>query len=667
MMLMRYICALLFVIPALTVQAQPVYTYTGDTLRFEKFTGEEKFQYTIDQDSLPVKNGKYNFESRVFLKTDSNQMFAQKLRIDGGYKNDRRDGNYTFSFGEYEFELVDIKDVSAFSLNHETNGYRRQYKMNYASGIPDGRWQVVRTPLKSGRFQRPVTEVSVRFFKGVVIDHFSAQLNSGGDHPATVKGQVNASGFFDGNLYIQYERSGAEVSEVRTYDDGYLVELLKTDQSTKDTLVYIEYNDVKERLATCRDDQAEDNKFTISDEGFGVPFDNGYMRFDRRRREQKHGNEKLERVFGIFDDFHDSADYDAEPPKFLLTRRFKYIYPPEDDSLAGDLYVEANAKQQQLQSFLDAPRFIIAKERSDSMALAYAFIEKSAQKNAAVLDAAEKVKSGYFDFLNRDTYYRRGVPELKEADSVVYVYDDKENTEAFDPGYYITGPDSLLPRLILYFNNLQNYTQKQIEFGERQIIKFEQQDIIDSIDTQVVKYRRLLDSLYADYAEVEDPDKQPIDYRMFKNIEKEQIRPGYKSYVKEDKFEPKQKTGVELACLLKTLYHESSRARKTQEFPDKLEKMFTEFRRNPFDNRQLESKFLGGISRAGKILLRHYVENMFTTSSCEDYSNNLDKAYTLMERLEDKAANKEREDVLRLNRGLRRETVPSRIERLMNI
>lgn len=667
MKIINPILLLLVVLPALNALSQKNQNYTGDTVKFERFHGEERYQYFTNEELLPVKNGKYTFASRLLLNIDSNQLYPEKLRINGNYKSGKRHGNFHYAFGRYEFLLNGIEDGQSLVADYDLNGYKREYHMNYSEGVPEGRWRVVKTRARNGRFQSPHQEVGMRFFKGTIIDNFQAEMHRNGS-PVKITGSVNTAGFFHGNLSLEYHQDGLPITEQRIYEAGYLLQILKRSAETGDTISFVSYGDVQNKLEECRaDSNNKTQDFEISDEGFGVHFDNGYSPSSIKVKSQEYGNEQLEELFHVFDDFHDSGNFEVEKPVFNLTARFKYVYPEKDDSLSLELFPVVKAKQEELKAFLNSPQFIIAKERSDSMALAYAFVQKSAQKTAEILDVVQKVKTGYFDFLNRNLYYKHGVPELQNPDTVRYTHDDKQKELIFDPGSYVTSSDSLLPQLISYMESLKSYTRKQIEFSERQIVRFEQQDFIDSLDREIVTYRHLTDSLYAPYKDIEKAEDQPIDYRMYRNIEKDRIKPLYKSYVKEESFDPKKQTGEKLACLLKTLYLKHDSVRKIEDFPDSIEKTFTEFRRNPFDNRELESKFLGGISRAGKILLRHYVENMFKASDCEEYTINLEKSFKLKALLNEKASNKEDDDVQRLNRGLRRETVPSRIERLMGM
>lgn len=62
-----------------------------------------------------------------------------------------------------------------------------------------------------------------------------------------------------------------------------------------------------------------------------------------------------------------------------------------------------------------------------------------------------------------------------------------------------------------------------------------------------------------------------------------------------------------------------------------------------------------------------YAENLFESRNCKDLQNNLEKFRKLENRLKELVKRSDTEEVVRLDRALRRENIPSRIERLLNL
>lgn len=450
----KYILSLLLCFNSLClIKAQQRESFTGDTVLFGRFHGTETYTY-IYNEGLPVKNGEYKFQSKLLQQLNNDSSQLENLQITGAYKNGKREGDFTYVFSNYDFSIQNLNDARSLSLDYSLNGYKRLYILNYKQGAAEGYWKSFKTTAHDGQFGRRVEEVSIKFFKGLIIDRFKGDFkdDENGER-VTITGQVNSGGFFHGKVSLNYFQNGVNVSETREYDSGYLMSLVKKAAKTDDTLQYVIYEDVMDRLEQCRDTtEKKHSQFMISDEGFGVEFDNGYNPSSRKRKVQKEGNAKLNELFNSFNRFHDSGSFEAQLPQYNLTGRFKYVYPHKDDSLANYLYPKVKAKREELNVFLNSPKFIIAKERSDSMAFAYAYIEKAAEKTRAVLDVVNKVKTGYFDFLNRNSYYKAGVPQLKTHDTITYTYSGKSLNRVFDPGMYVTSPDSLLPALEKYFS-----------------------------------------------------------------------------------------------------------------------------------------------------------------------------------------------------------------------
>jgi hypothetical protein len=635
---------------------------TRDTVYYEEFVGTEEVR-VLSKDTLDVKHGRYNFVSRLYNLPISNQL--NRLKITGNYKEGKFEGLWTYKLDEYDLTVNDIVDGRTLRLDYGLDGIERNAKFLYSEGIPQGRWEIENVIVRNNRKQAASSGAAFQFDTGIAVGDFSSR---GVISKTSSVGKLNEEGFFDGMVTIQYEEEGAEVTERRIYENGFLINLIKLQQD--EVILDLEYEDVIKNLKSL-EGTIENINFTISEEGFGLLFQNGYNEIDPKMTEQKSGNDVLQRVLDRIGRFANNAEDERVQPEFKLTRRFKFVYPDEEEDIILGLEPRLNIMLDEFNDFLSNPKFILNKFRIDSLPYIFGYIDHARKRSQDMLDVIELINGGFFDFLYRPNYYPNGLSGLNRPGEFSYESEKGEETAVFDLGVYVDNPMEIVRQMDEVSEILRKRTDKFLEYAFMEIRIFDQQATIDSLDNLIVQLKTKNDALYSYFQTIPGDrsfEEMPLDYRLYRVLSNNLLLDLQERYLDAEEFEEKVKLGEELTCLHALLEDKHDDILYFQNMPSRLDKTFTRFSPNPFFERDIETKILSSIYGKGTgVLFEYYLENLFLAKTCEQLKNRIQRIEKLEERLKELAEDSDNPEVGRLDRALRRENIPSRIERLLNL
>ncbi|EOZ93563.1 hypothetical protein A33Q_3509 [Indibacter alkaliphilus LW1] len=649
---------------SMSIHAQRASIMERDTIYLDEFFGVEKFEHLI-QDTLIIKHGNYSFSSELFNELLVNKI--SKLEVNGKYKGNYYQGTWQYKLTELEVDIIGIREARNMSLEYILNGTEKNASLDYNEGLPNGLWKIGIVKINENRRTPEITGGQFIFDHGVAINDFTF------DDPQNhyfVRGVLNEEGFFDGDLILRFKRNREEIKETRFYQNGFLLKLSRFNESKGELEAEIIFNDVQKQLEDA-DGKIEEINFTISQEGFGVLFQNGYNLNDNKLTEQEEGNLILEEVIERYRKFSRGHDQEREEPKFNLTRRFKFIYPEEEGKLIRNVRPRLNIMLEEYNDFLSNAKFILNRERMDSLPYIFGFIDHARRKAQDMLDVIALTEDGFFDFLYRPNYYPNGLPNLNQADSFNYEEAGEEKEAEFDLGIYVDSPYRIMEQIEVFTDTLKQQTDEYLDYAFMEIRIFDEQATIDSLDNQIVQLKSKADALYS-FLQVIPEDRtfeeMPLDYRVYRVIHNNSLQRLQNEYLDAENYDEKVKVGEELTCMLDYLIDQHEEILFIEEMPDRLDKEFTRFSPNPFFERDIETKILPAIYGKGTgPLFKYYAENLFESRNCKDLQSNLEKFRKLENRLKELVKRSDTEEVVRLDRALRRENIPNRIERLLNL
>ena len=629
------------------------------------FVGEESYSITTG-DTLSLKNGNYIFTSDLLKQVSHGSIILKGLKLGGEYLDNKKQGNWKYEFCKYSLEDVSISHSRSVSLQHELTGVEDVFSINYQDGHFQGSSHWNRKTLKKGKYGEMGHIATLNYNKDTLINEFSFNTED-----VEIKGRLDSLGFLDGELQLKYIDRGLEILETRTYNDGFLIEIEKLHNIENGEVVRIRFDDVAEQLELLSD-TTESLDLKVSDGYFGSKFNFGYRQNDPRITEQVNGNRVLEKHLLLLDSIHNIHGNENNHKIVLkLTRRFQFIYDDKDELLSKSLLTDVNKTKHKIDSFLRKPNVLLRKNHSDTIYQRYEILNHIVSKLDILDDNLRKINSDYFDFRFRDKYYENGIPGLNENDSVPIVLRDQEFKVPFHIKSKVPEPESLITDMVSYNESLKELSDSLTNSILKSLTIYNNQDRIDSLDRVISINDTRISELYRQKPELENEElsKIPYSYKAFFSINERILSKQYNKYINNSLPQDEMiSLGIDVICTQSFLIENQTLLNKIGSMQKNWnDSLFTVYRDNPFDFRKLETKILERIQNSADILLTQYANQLLNAKSCEQLGIELQKIIRLNERVKYLVKNQALEKVQRLNKALRREQVPNRIERILEL
>jgi hypothetical protein len=608
----------------------------------------------------------YKFDSEIEKSIVNNAIQLSKLNINGEYLNNRKDSIWTYKKSKYLLDDLRLNDSKSLSLGFKINGIEDKYNFRFGNNAFDGKMNWIQTKIVEGQKERPAIVAIMEFVNDTVVGDFIFEFAT-----HKIRGSTNESGFLEGTIELLYLDGNQTIYENRTYDDGFLIHLVKLDVASKDTILNLVYHDVIDQLFQIRKNK-ENSKFTPSENYFGVNFDNGYKRTDSRISEQAKGNEILRSNLLFADSIHNVLSSPIKNNIVLkLTRRFKFKYDSNEEALVESSLLFAKNLKNEIEERMSYPKVVLRKNTSESIYKQYETAQYQISKLDAIIKVLQRIESGYFDYINRHEYYSGGVQGLNSEDTIFYQFFEKKSYIPFSMSVYVDDPHSLLADIEKYLKELKMKSDDIFTDIEESLSVYENQEKIDSLDIIITKQKEKINQKYR-FSEIDKrSDKSVIDFslrvlesindRMLSGLEAKYL---YNSLPQDQMIQ----LGEDLICYYDFFV-------KNKSYLDRIgvmkkiwnDSLFTVYRDNPFDYRELETKILEGLQSSSNILLSHYANQLLNVKTCSQLEAEILKIKNLNDRLLYLVDNQQLDNVQQLNKTLRRERVPSRIERILEL
>jgi hypothetical protein len=630
------------------------------------FVGKQIVSQQKQGDTL-LREGKYIFRSQPYKSITHKGFRITELNVFGNNHQNLPDGEWKINFQHYDIEEPVILRGKQMRFGHTLNGRNEIYAVNWVQGKYKGTFEYRRREIAAGVLQKEVIPVSIVFENDTLKGAFHIDF----EH-VKITGETDSDGFLDGYLCLEYQQDSLLVAETRSYTNGFLTNLLKTNRQTGDTLANIVFMEVLQRLQSLRL-KKEGNNHKISNEWFGIDFNAGYSEDSPKMTNQRAANLILMQNLAFCDSLYSLLDSSYKHKTiFKLTRRFEYAYPEYEDSLIAELQPKTKKLQEDMQAILQRPNLLLRKQTSDSLAFQMAKIEGLLIYAQAINAVFDNIENGYFKYKSRNRFYENGVPSLNQAVDTIYFKQQGEplmtTVRLKNP---VVKPDSLLYQFQAVEADLRTQFNRIADNIANLLTNYENQEQIDSLDMAIAKHNQSLKELFPPLEESTGKDNQqvPFAYKLSSSIEENHLAPLSTKYLKNSLSQVETiELGKQILCFQDFLTQNRAYL-DTIGIYKKLwdERLFTLYRENPFDFRKFETKILGGTQSAVNILHSYYGTQMLNAKDCEQLIASLQKIRKLNERVRFLTKNHEQTNVQQLDRALRRERVPIRIERLLEL
>jgi len=654
--------------------AQNIKRYSGKHSLSDSIQGVANYTYLLIADSIQF-SGSFRFKSDIYKINNSDKI--GRLTIDGNYDKHLKSGRWQYDLGEYK---IDYKDIQDLKLITTLDGVERKIICRYNQGVPDGEWEIFRNSIIQGRRQGQAISSKANFRNGTIDGTFSFD-DRDGDNFISITGFFNPSGYFHKDWNLSYSYNGVSYNEYRQYRQGFLVKLIIRDSETNSTVYSIDYTEVNEKVNQLRKNEP-DLEFEEGTKGFGLLFDNGYAPNDDRIKAQLIGNEILQHAFHRYSDKQSIIGLTggSVAPEMNFTKRFKFIYPTEETSLLGNLKHRTAQLIFTLDSILAINKFVLNKQKTDSLAQAFELFKTCLAKLDIIDSTIIILQDGSFDYINRDNYFKEGIPALNQSDTLKYIFDSKPRIKLVDFGLKIDGPENLVQNLTFYFDSLENRVNGLLSYALKQIQLISQEKELEIIDAKIISLSDQVDSLYRIEARFDKYKQKDLNLKSNGKSEPDKIIPEVyvliaierkddliSKYSKENEFQRKEEIGNQIISLLNGLNVIYPDLYLISGMKSTIDSAYTRFSPNPFMDRLAESRIKQHIYIAGMDkLLPFMLEDLKKSVSAEELSRKTKEILRLRTRMIELARSEDPE-IEKLNIRIRRESVPERIKRLLGL
>jgi len=630
-----------------------------------KYCGKQTYHYLV-KNNITYRNGGFTFYAKPLTELINNQLIINELHIIGTYQNGLPVADWKISGESYLVEGLKVQKNNKTILNSSVSGNENNVFVNFKNGKLNGKLEVKTKHIQSGNTGREQTTGLFNFDADTLKGKFFLTTDN-----IMIEGKTDAAGYLDGILKIDYVKDSVLISELRAYQHGFLTRLSKLNKKNNDTIHSILFNEVTQKLTDLKKNETKLN-FKISNDWSGIYFNLGYQSHNPKISAQEHANQLIDETFKLFDSIYSFIPSSKMNTAILkLTRSFEFSYLEDKNYDLIELKNQVKKTYQEVTTIIDKPILQLRKNNSDSLLQEFKTIQIIQEKLDTLYTVLRRIEEGYFKHLNRYRYYSQGVPGLSEPVTANYMYKNEKKVLQFNLDNAITTPDSLPLQLAACYNELKaKFSLSALKINQS-LSLFEDQEKIMQLDNTIAELDLLLPEFYPDIDKflVEDQNNTPFEYKLYHSIFTRLINPLKTKYLNNGlTLEETISIGNTVVCYQQFLADNKDQLDDIKDLKKHWnDSLFTHYQDNPFDYRMLEVKILDGTQNAANHLLKYYANQMLNAKNCEQLNQNLQKIVKLDERVKYLTSKLDNKNVVQLDKILRKERVPIRIERILEL
>lgn len=553
--------------------AQDLRSYKGG-YTFQGRRGIGDFTYYLNDKNEPILQGDFAFTYQVL---DSlSQQNLTKLQVKGTFQDYEKDQTWTYSEEKHRIRILDVKNRE---LVGEVESKLSEWTANYKQGILDGKASHQERIWLGERYQDIFTadglEFKEDFLAGKVKFNSLDPLNT-----YQIQGQVNREGLMDGFWEFRYSEDGFSVREIRRYEKGFLIGLQKIKELTGEKIDEVVFFQAISKLDQLN--RGEKVDFTLSNQFFGLTFNDGFVEESKEFRQQYQGTQLLEDALKRILKWDESRFFSEgkliKSP--IQTRRFRYDVTEEDRKI----YQNSITDFEQIQSYFELIKssdFLELNKNSEkSLASAYAYLQyldSRLNQMDKIINLLRTEEILYFDpmFFEKvqDEFFPDSVQLNYQIEEIVdfQVLDYTESAEAKKLSLAL---QAYLAKELSY---LRSFDQKINEIQQR----FRQTKDIAEIQRAILKEKTKVDSTYTKFEASNSRHRQLMD-QVYQNIGKRQYQELLDEFNQAKNFETKAILGDRLVELLQFLNRIPDDLAEASQLQQVLKSLFTEKTFDPF-------------------------------------------------------------------------------------
>lgn len=641
-----------------------VFGQNGTNNSFGAFKGVKTLNSKPIIDNTEL-NGKFLFVSENNINPIGDILNFSKLTVNGEYKHHLKNKVWNYTFHNVLNHDVNFNDKINRLSQSKANGYKDVFSINYKDDKFNGKNSYYRYKIPYNKTNTPSLQIEINFNNDTLVQAFYIKKDN-----IFIIGQTDNYGFLNGKLILNYDLNDEKITENRIYQNGFLIQLEKISDKTKDKIIDINYEDVKERLEQVK---SNPQNYKVSDKSqyFGTTFSLAYPANHPKRVQQKDGNFLLDKYLSFFDTIAKIHDEKNSTKKSILklTKRFKFDNDFVNQLKINELHLLCKDLQTDLKNIKNNPKINLRKENSEQLTIIHTHIVHSEFIVSKLINELEKIQSGYFDYRSIENYYSKGIEGLENVIDLKYIYKGKEKTIASDLTKTINSFNQFKENIASIIQDIQdkkNLYEKEIKTI---ISDFESSELITENEKKLLEKKNLLDNEFDFLSENINISNLSFYAKLYQSY-KERIIKNDLDKISNNKISNDEKLILtnQTLCFYDFFIQKKDTLKgydnQIKEWNDNQYTIYTD---NPFDFRPFESKILGGIQQASNTLFKQYTNDMLNEKSCEKLVEIFNKIELIKKRVDYLTKNYNTPKVIELNKALRRERVTARLEKYLEL
>ncbi|SNS51094.1 hypothetical protein SAMN06295967_11180 [Belliella buryatensis] len=582
--------------------------YKGE-YKFNNINGEATFQFIEGPENSVIRQGDFSFLRKE--RDPENKTRFLRTVISGAYEQGQKAGTWEYLDEDHQAELKDVVD---FELISDLKSAQIKLKANYIGGVPNGTWVFEENEFSDGSLKKKAQADEFQFREGNIRGKFNFK-SFVGRYTHFIRGELKDDGIMTGEWTFVYEEDDKLISEVRNYENGFLLGLVKRDLNNDEVLEEIVFF---ETIAKLNKVNAGDNQgFRIADQTFGILFNDGFLSNTSQYKAQQAGNAFLS-DFLIKILRYDPAfvNNDSELIDYPLhTRKFVFELNRSQQKIVEDLPGKFDDLMRLVEQYKDRNALSLNRQRSDSLSAAYSFFEFQYQKLKAFNELIGKFRNKDIQFYDVKYMVEEGLIFVTEKDEVKYSFQEEDKTleieyrkEDFNTDFYVA--------LDAYITQMAATTSRFKTYVDGQLSRIEEDADLKTLEERIQDKKTTIDELFADQ-EGQDGLTQGLIRAVKTNVLGSGFEKINERYAKANRFnEKKDEANVMLDLLdeMEGQYEVLSNVSRNWEI---LDEFYQEEVFNPFTYTRYDQRAKPRLFEAAERLFENYVENIEVE---EDYT-----------------------------------------------
>lgn len=629
--------------------AQDISVFEGAYM-FKGKSGEATFTFIPGQDEEVLLHGPFLFERK---EVDSlNQTSLVKFSVKGEYRDNNREGSWFF---DQERHKVTLEDVVSFEIIAQLESSDLEITANYQDGLPNGLWQLRENEFSNNTKKLKAVAEDIRFEDGVIKGPISYRRFLG-EYTQFLRGKTNAEGFMDGEWSLVYVQDSVLVSEVRKYDNGFLLGIVRRDLGSGEGIDEAVYYGTIEKLQQVNN--GENDRFQISEKKFEFDYNDGYRQEAPERRIQVVGNAFINNFLKDLLRFDDAVNSTGEIRRFpFFTKRFEYTLADSEREMLVEIPVLYDQLRDSVSRFATMNSLSLNRSKSDSLAFSYAFFSSRAAGLLKMEDFVNLLRTGDIKHYDLANFTRDGVEFIPIGNELTYVYQRDTIQRSLPLNTSDALSSTFLTQLKTYLQGELHLVEKFGAFVDRELYAIEMNSRLAALEETIIRRRAELEEFVRNYQPegerewvfIDGFEKQFLDKKFGEISEK---------YAEIEDLERKLDQGTVLLDLLDEVETQLPVIATLFERQRALDEVYMEEMFNPFTYSRYDQRAKERLYKAGEVLFQYYIDQLKKEN---DYTQIKDHITTI-EKFQNKMYVLREHDTRSLERKLGKRKSPSRIE-----